>query len=73
LIQVNAENAKTCLSCVMQINPLGAKAMLRAATAREALGAIPWLDAVPKATLDLLAEQSVLHRMPAGSQPCAEA
>jgi CRP/FNR family transcriptional regulator, transcriptional activator FtrB len=38
-----------------------------AATAREALGEVPWLDAVSSGTLDQLAEQSVLHRMPSGS------
>ncbi len=37
------------------------------ASAREALAAIPWLQAVPLATLDALAEQAVLHRVPAGS------
>ena len=38
-----------------------------AATPREALGATPWLRAVPAATLDRLADQSALHRMPADS------
>jgi len=36
-------------------------------TPREALAATPWLAAVPPDTLDRLAEQAVLHRMPAGS------
>src|SRR6185437_6541167 len=34
---------------------------------REALEQIPWLSAVTASTLDRLAEQAVLHRMPAGS------
>jgi CRP/FNR family transcriptional activator FtrB len=38
-----------------------------AVTPREALSAAPWLAAVPAATLDRLASQAVLHRMPAGS------
>jgi CRP/FNR family transcriptional activator FtrB len=38
-----------------------------ALTPREALAATPWLGAVPKATIDRLAGQSVLHRMPPGS------
>ena len=37
-------------------------------TPRAALAAIDWLRDVPGATLDALAAQSVLHRMPAGSQ-----
>ena len=37
------------------------------ASAREALGATAWLQAVPLTTLDALAEQAVLHRVPAGS------
>lgn len=37
------------------------------ASAREALAAATWLQAVPLATLDALAEQAVLHRLPAGS------
>lgn len=36
-------------------------------SARAALGATPWLQAVGAATLDRLAEQAMLHRMPAGS------
>ncbi len=39
-----------------------------ASGAREALGAAPWLSRVPGATLDRLAEQSVYHRVPGGSQ-----
>ncbi len=38
-----------------------------ASTPREALGQTPWLGSVPAATLDRLAEQSVLHRMPSNS------
>jgi CRP/FNR family transcriptional activator FtrB len=37
------------------------------ANAREALAFAPWLQAVPPATLDTLAEQAVMHRVPAGS------
>lgn len=37
------------------------------ASAREALAATPWLRAVPLASLDALAAQAVLHRVPAGS------
>lgn len=37
------------------------------ATPREALDRTPWLRQVPAATLDRLAQQSVLHRVPAGS------
>jgi CRP/FNR family transcriptional regulator, transcriptional activator FtrB len=37
------------------------------ATPREALAATPWLASVPAPTLDSLAGQSVLHRMPTGS------
>jgi CRP/FNR family transcriptional activator FtrB len=36
-------------------------------TARQALGRTPWLRQVPAVTLDLLSEQAVLHRVPAGS------
>jgi CRP/FNR family transcriptional activator FtrB len=36
-------------------------------TARAALASTPWLASVPKPTLDALAEQAVLHRMPSGS------
>jgi CRP/FNR family transcriptional regulator, transcriptional activator FtrB len=36
-------------------------------SAREALQAVTWLQAVPSATLDALAAQAVLHRVPAGS------
>src|SRR5947209_5809017 len=36
-------------------------------TARAALARTPWLASVPKATLDALAGQAVLHRMPPGS------
>jgi CRP/FNR family transcriptional regulator, transcriptional activator FtrB len=36
-------------------------------TAREALDQTPWLRQVPAATLDRLAEQAVLHRVPKGS------
>lgn len=36
-------------------------------TPRQALADTPWLAAVPDATLDLLARQAVLHRMPPGS------
>ncbi|MGD0635270.1 MAG: helix-turn-helix domain-containing protein [Beijerinckiaceae bacterium] len=36
-------------------------------SARFALGATPWLQAVPAATLDRLAGQAVLHRVPSGS------
>jgi CRP/FNR family transcriptional regulator, transcriptional activator FtrB len=38
------------------------------ATPRDALADIPWLQAVPDDTLDRLAAQAVLHRMPADSQ-----
>ncbi len=38
------------------------------ATARDALGRVPWLDAVPQPTLDMLAQHAVLHRMPPDSQ-----
>jgi len=37
------------------------------ATAREALTESPWLRQVPAATLDRLAQQAVLHRVPAGA------
>lgn len=37
------------------------------ATPRAGLAATPWLEAVPAATLDRLAAQAVLHRVPAGS------
>ncbi|MBS0643508.1 MAG: helix-turn-helix domain-containing protein [Acetobacteraceae bacterium] len=43
-------------------------AIAPAATARDALGRVPWLDAVPAATLDALAQHAVLHRMPPDSQ-----
>ena len=36
-------------------------------TPREALRETPWLHSVPAATLDRLAGQSMLHRMPSGS------
>jgi CRP/FNR family transcriptional activator FtrB len=36
-------------------------------TPREAIASTPWLGAVPDATVDRLADQSVLHRMPPGS------
>jgi CRP/FNR family transcriptional regulator, transcriptional activator FtrB len=36
-------------------------------TPREAIAATPWLSLVPKASVDRLADQSVLHRMPPGS------
>jgi len=45
-------------------SPLPPKAF---ANAREALALIPWLQAVPSATLDALAEQAMMHRVPAGS------
>ena len=38
-----------------------------AASAREALRGVPWLCGVPSTTLDALASQAVLHRVPAGS------
>lgn len=38
-----------------------------ASTPREALTGTPWLVSVPQETLDRLAEQSVLHRMPPSS------
>lgn len=38
-----------------------------ASTASEALGGTPWLQHVPVATLDRLAADAVLHRVPAGS------
>ena len=38
------------------------------ATARDALARVPWLRAVPPATLDVLAQHAVLHRMPSDSQ-----
>jgi hypothetical protein len=37
------------------------------ASAREVLASTPWLQAVPSDTLDALAEQAVLHRVPSGS------
>lgn len=40
---------------------------LLAATPREALAAAPWLASVPAETLDRLAGQAVLHRVPQGS------
>jgi CRP/FNR family transcriptional activator FtrB len=36
-------------------------------TARAALGVAPWLSGVPDEILDSLAEQSIFHRVPAGS------
>lgn len=39
-----------------------------AATARDALARVPWLSAVPPATLHALAQHAVLHRMPPDSQ-----
>ena len=36
-------------------------------TPREAIAATPWLGSVPEATVDQLADQSALHRMPPGS------
>ncbi|WP_158927609.1 helix-turn-helix domain-containing protein [Acidisphaera sp. S103] len=36
-------------------------------SARSALGGTPWLDRVPAATLDRLADLAVLHRVPSGS------
>jgi CRP/FNR family transcriptional activator FtrB len=36
-------------------------------SAREALRQVPWLQGVPAKTLDALAGQAVLHRVPAGS------
>ncbi len=41
--------------------------MLGASTPRAALAETPWLHSVPMETLDRLAEQSALHRMPPGS------
>jgi CRP/FNR family transcriptional activator FtrB len=38
-----------------------------AETPREAVATVAWLSSVPEATLDRLADQSVLHRMPSGS------
>ena len=38
-----------------------------AATPRQALAATPWLTAVTSSVLDRLAQQSILHRVPAGS------
>jgi CRP/FNR family transcriptional activator FtrB len=38
------------------------------ANARDALARTPWLRAVPDATLDRLAANAVLHRMPSGGQ-----
>ena len=37
------------------------------ASAREALASVAWLSLVPSETLDWLAEQAVLHRVPSGS------
>jgi CRP/FNR family transcriptional regulator, transcriptional activator FtrB len=39
----------------------------RQTAARNAFEEIPWLQAVPSGTLDTLAAQAILHRMPAGS------
>jgi len=36
-------------------------------SARDALGRIPWLRLVPAATLDRMAAQAMLHRVPSGS------
>lgn len=36
-------------------------------TPHEAITETPWLKAVPKATIDRLVDQSILHRMPPGS------
>jgi CRP/FNR family transcriptional regulator, transcriptional activator FtrB len=44
-----------------------ASAFATAATPRQALAGTPWLQAVPATTLDRLAAQSALHRMPPGS------
>ena len=38
-----------------------------AVTPREAIAATPWLDCVPETTIERLADQSALHRMPPGS------
>jgi CRP/FNR family transcriptional activator FtrB len=38
-----------------------------AATPREAIAATSWLSSVPGATIDRLADQSALHRVPSGS------
>src|SRR5690242_18033263 len=38
-----------------------------AATPREALATTPWLAAITSSILDRLAQQSILHRVPAGS------
>lgn len=40
-----------------------------AVTPRAAIAATAWLSAVPAATLDRLADQAMLHRMPSGSVP----
>jgi CRP/FNR family transcriptional activator FtrB len=47
----------------------GPSAIVSVATSspRAALGETPWLALVPAATLDRLAEQAVLHRVPTGS------
>lgn len=45
----------------------GRVANAAALTPRGALARIPWLTSVPVTTLDWLAEQSVLHRMPGSS------
>ena len=36
-------------------------------TSREAIARVPWLASIPALTLDRLAEQAMLHRMPPGS------
>ena len=41
--------------------------------AREALGSIPWLAEVSERTLDALAAQAMLHRLPAGSMAFEQA
>ena len=43
------------------------KSAIPPSSPRDALGATPWLQAVAPATLDRLAQQAVLHRMPSGS------
>ncbi len=45
----------------------GSVAGVSAPSARTALGETPWLDGVPIATLDRLADLAVLHRVPSGS------
>jgi CRP/FNR family transcriptional activator FtrB len=50
----------------IQLQPV-ADAAAVPATPREAIAGIAWLRSVPKNTLDRLADQSALHRMPSGS------